>query len=122
MCEISNSDIASFLSLKDDFPTRESKVRNALDFLKKKKNYVLQRSLGTGNFGIVVLATDRYNNECAIKIFINNHEGPIIDAESKAKIIKNVKSPYIVKYIEHFSSKEINSFFLVMEYCSQGNL
>lgn len=41
-------------------------------------------------------------------------------ALNEAKIMKNIQSPYIVKYFNSFIEKE--KFYICMEYCSGGDL
>lgn len=44
----------------------------------------------------------------------------IMKTLNEAKIMKNIASPYIVKYFHSFTEKE--KFYICMEYCSGGDL
>jgi|ERR1712216_398424 len=87
------------------------------------KNYKMGKTLGTGSFATVKLATRKIDQEkFAIKIINKkNLEKEDEDAlESEVTILQNVNHPNIIDLEEVFD--ESKSFYMVMEVCSGGEL
>jgi serine/threonine protein kinase len=105
-----------------------------------QEKYVIERFLGAGNFGSVYLLQDQTKNikyifqifgfhkllikACIFLLKLNKRRALKVmtqtefDSETLTEIelLKNVYSPYIIKYYDHFLlDKRI--FHLIMEYC-----
>jgi serine/threonine protein kinase len=83
--------------------------------------YKLERELGKGGFGTVILAReDVSNREVAIKQ-LNSRDGERQRAiVHEIQMVARFNHPNIVSYYHHFSESEL--LFLVMEYCAGGSL
>lgn len=82
------------------------------------KGYLFQSLLGKGTFG-EVWKVSKDSKDYAIKIIENKNSK---DAEMEKKVANNIplSSPFLVKYFNTFNHQ--NALFVVMEYCSHGNL
>ena len=87
------------------------------------KNYIIEKELGRGTYGIVFKAKKKSdNNTYVIKQIslrgLNNSQKDEVKSESE--ILKKIKSKYVVQYYESF--EEENNLYIVMEYCESGDL
>ena len=92
---------------------------------KKIDNYVfsLDDQLGSGSFGRVYKATHLPSNkQFAIKVIdISTADRKFLqNLQNEIKLMKQVDSIYTVKLFDTFLSK--SHFYLITEYCSQGDL
>lgn len=89
----------------------------------KLRDYVIDRRLGTGTYAIVYKATSTKNNEIvAIKCIKKNglNKTSTENLLREIKILKNIKQEYIVQ-LKDFQWDE-SYIYLIMEYCSGGDL
>ena len=107
--------------------------------------YEILRILGKGNYGSVVLASrplldpvgsrgdfsaDKYNDKIATKSLCviksvkhtRKRDGANVDAIKEVHILKDLKHPCIVEYIDSFFNEAETRLFIVMAYCDSGNL
>ena len=87
------------------------------------KNYIIEKELGKGTYGIVYKATKKDDNKiCVIKQIslqgLNQAQKNEVKLESE--ILKSINSKYVVKYYDSF--EEENNLNIVMEYCDSGDL
>ena len=86
--------------------------------------YQEKKVIGKGNFGSATLVTrkdDPDKLQIAKKINLGNmEEKDRISAENEAKLLKELKHPHIVEYIENYI--EDDTFIIIMEYCEEGDL
>ena len=87
------------------------------------KKYEILSKLGSGSFGSVYLAINKYTNEkVAMKQIKKSSANLLSDGEitDEIEILKNLDHPDIVRIIESFNTK--NSYILITEYCEGGEL
>ena len=87
------------------------------------KKYEILSKLGSGSFGSVYLARNKYTNEkVAMKQIKKSTVNLLSDGEitDEIEILKNLDHPDIVRIIESFNTK--NSYILITEYCEGGEL
>ena len=87
------------------------------------KKYEILSKLGSGSFGSVYLARNKYTNEkVAMKQIKKSSANLLSDGEitDEIEILKNLDHPDIVRIIESFNTK--NSYILITEYCEGGEL
>ena len=87
------------------------------------KKYEILSKLGSGSFGSVYLARNKYTNEkVALKQIKKSSANLLSDGEitDEIEILKNLDHPDIVRIIESFNTK--NSYILITEYCEGGEL
>ena len=87
------------------------------------KKYEVLSKLGSGSFGNVYLARNRFTDEkVALKQIKKSSANLLSDGEIKdeIEILKNLDHPDIVRIIESFNTK--NSYILITEYCEGGEL
>ena len=87
------------------------------------KNYVIEKELGKGTYGVVYKAKKKSdNNIYVIKklslLGLNTQQKNEVKLESE--ILKTIKSKYVVQYYESFEEQE--NLYIVMEYCECGDL
>jgi len=87
------------------------------------KNYIIEKELGKGTYGIVYKAKKKVDNkEYVIKQIslkgLNNSQ--IKEVKLESDVLKSIDSKYVVKYYESF--EEENKLNIVMEYCESGDL
>ena len=103
--------------------------------------YQLLRLLGRGNFGSVHLAENMQlnaasgflgetddeegeDNLCVIKIAINRaaKPGSHIEALQEARVLRKLRHPCIVQFMDSFLSADHHTLYIAMEYCDSGVL
>ena len=87
------------------------------------KKYEILSKLGSGSFGNVYLARNKYTDEkVALKQIKKSSANLLSDGEIKdeIEILKTLDHPDIVRIIESFNTK--NSYILITEYCEGGEL
>ena len=87
------------------------------------KKYKILSKLGSGSFGNVYLAINKFTNEkVALKQIKKSTANLLSDGEIKdeIEILKKLDHPDIVRIIESFNTK--NSYILITEYCEGGEL
>ena len=97
-------------------------INEISEYLPSKKYKILSK-LGSGSFGNVYLAQNRYTKEkVAMKIIKKANKDLLSDGEIKDEIdiLKTLEHPDIVRIIESFNTKD--SYVLVTEYCEGGEL
>lgn len=93
------------------------------------REYVIEKKLGVGTYGIVYLVSKKLESSPSknkefyvikqISLFgLNSSE--IKEVKFEASILSQIKSIYIVKYLDSF--EENNNLNIVMEYCDGGDL
>lgn len=95
-----------------------TKYKNFFDY------YQLDKTLGTGQFGLVKLGKNLRNGKLvAVKILEKENIKTKDDwdlIKTEIDILKHSKHPNIVKFFDHFENSDY--IFLVMEYLNNGNL
>ena len=97
-------------------------ITDISEFLPSKK-YKIVDKLGSGSFGKVFLAENKYTKEkVAMKEIKKSNKDLLSDGEIKDEIdiLKSLDHPDIVRIIESFNTKD--SYVLVTEYCEGGEL
>ena len=97
-------------------------ITDISEFLPKKKYEILDK-LGSGSFGKVYLARNKYTKEkVAMKEIKKSNKDLLSDGEIKdeIEILKSLDHPDIVRIIESYNTKD--SYVLVTEYCEGGEL
>ena len=97
-------------------------ITDISEFLPSKKYKILDK-LGSGSFGKVFLAQNKYTKEkVAMKEIKKANKDLLSDGEIKDEIdiLKSLDHPDIVRIIESFNTKD--SYVLVTEYCEGGEL
>ena len=87
------------------------------------KKYEILSRLGSGSFGNVYLARNKFTDEkVALKQIKKSSANLLSDGQIKdeIEILKNLDHPDIVRIIETFNTK--NSYILITEYCEGGEL
>ena len=96
--------------------------------MKKKKvgNYLLQRELGRGNFGVVYYAV-KINakgedlREYAVKSITKKviQSNAYLDKllKTEVMIMQSIRNPHVMRLYDYFVSE--NNYYLVMNYCNQ---
>ena len=130
----------------------EDELQMALNTNNVNKNkllhgYEVLRILGKGNYGSVVLASrppgavqngndgegdhgnedgEEYFNKnlCVIKSVkhTRKRDGANVDAIKEVYVLKDLKHPCIVEYIDSFFNESETRLFIAMAYCDSGNL
>ena len=87
------------------------------------KKYEILSKLGSGSFGNVYLARNKFTDEkVALKQIKKSSANLLSDGEIKdeIEILKKLDHPDIVRIIESFNTR--NSYILITEYCEEGEL
>lgn len=91
------------------------------------KQFVIEEEIGKGSFAVVFkghLITDNDKTPVAIKIVpkskLNNNQKLLENLEIEISILKKIKHNHIVSLID--CQRTFNNFYLIMEYCSLGDL
>ena len=95
-----------------------------MEVFKSKPNFKIIKKVGGGSFGLVYKVLDKNDNKFyAIKrVELNDqNKDNIKEVEKEAKILKEIKSDNVVKYIDYFYEEE-DSFNIVMEFCEYSDL
>ena len=114
---------SSFLSDGESFISISNKL--FIDEIKESpfKKYEILSKLGSGSFGNVYLARNKFTDEkVALKQIKKSTSNLLSDGEIKdeIEILKTLDHPDIVRIIESFNTK--NSYILITEYCEGGEL
>lgn len=93
-------------------------------------NYVLERKIGSGQYGDVFKGYNKLNREdVAIKAIkresLKGTHGPNAGKfsellENEIKVLKSCDNPNIIKLYD--LKKTANNFYLILEYCNEGDL
>ena len=97
-------------------------INDIIDYLPSKKYKILSK-LGSGSFGKVFLAQNKYTKEkVAMKQIKKSNKDLLSDGKIRDEIdiLKKLDHPDIVRIIESFNTKD--SYVLVTEYCEGGEL
>ena len=97
-------------------------INDISEYLPSKKYKILSK-LGSGSFGKVFLAQNKFTKEkVAMKEIKKANKDLLSDGEIKDEIdiLKSLDHPDIVRIIESFNTKD--SYVLVTEYCEGGEL
>ena len=89
------------------------------------EGYELGRQLGHGSFGRVWKGTRKSDGETvAIKEIdfgtMLRHQKELLVNE--VNVLRKLKSPHIVRYVDRYLNKAAKTIFIVMEYCPGGDL
>ena len=114
---------SSFLSDGESSVSISNKL--FIDEIKKSPStkYELLSKLGSGSFGNVYLARNKFTDEkVALKQIKKSSSNLLSDGEIKdeIEILKKLDHPDIVRIIESFNTR--NSYILITEYCEGGEL
>ena len=114
----------SFLSDDESSISISNKLffNDIIQYLPTKKYKIISK-LGSGSFGKVYLAQNKYTKEkVAMKVIKKANKELLSDGEinDEIEILKKLDHPDIVRIIESFNTKD--SYVLVTEYCEGGEL
>ena len=87
------------------------------------REYIIQKTLGKGSYGIVYKVQKQNTNEIYVlkRIPLKGlSEKEISEVRQEAKILSSINSDFVVKYFDSF--EENNNINIVMEYCDKGDL
>jgi NIMA (never in mitosis gene a)-related kinase len=89
------------------------------------KYEVVKEELGRGSYGRIQLI--KHIETGKLYVWKKVHYGNMSDKEkehliSEVQILHSLKHENIVRYKEHFNEKACKTIFIVMEYCSEGDL
>ena len=92
----------------------------------RKSDFEKVKTLGRGGFGEAVLVRDKEKNDVYVlkRVGINSKRDLKL-AISEAQLLRSLKHPNIIRYIDHFIEFEtdgIINLYLVMEYAKCGDL
>lgn len=97
-------------------------VLEAQKFL-SEKGYELERMLGCGSSGAVMLAQNIKNrSKVAIKMVLIENNNQSLSFTEEFFNLKKLKSPYIASLLDSLSDPENRYLFFVMNYEENGNL
>jgi NIMA (never in mitosis gene a)-related kinase 2 len=90
-----------------------------------KDDYEILETIGTGSFGKVRRV--RRKSDSAILVWKEINFGKMSEKEkgqlvAEVNILQGLKNPYIVKYYDRIVDKSLTTIYIVMEYCSNGDL
>ena len=94
-----------------------------MEFFKSKPNFKIIKKVGGGSFGLVYKVLDKNDNKFyAIKrVELNDqNKNNIKEVENETKILKEIKSNNVVRYIDCFY--EEGTFNIIMEFCEYSDL
>ena len=95
-----------------------------MEVFKSKPNFKIIEVVGGGSFGLVYKVKDSNDNKFyaikRVKLTDENKDN-IKKVEYEAKILKEIKSDNVVKYIDYFYEED-DSFNIVMEFCEYSDL
>ena len=95
-----------------------------MEVFKSKPNFKIIEIVGAGSFGFVYKVKDSNDNKFyaikRVKLTDENKDN-IKKVEYEAKILKEIKSDNVVKYIDYFYEED-DSFNIVMEFCEYSDL
>ena len=89
------------------------------------ENYEIQRRLGRGSFGSVMLATRKKDGK---NVAIKEIDYSNMDRKKKKMLVNEVNAlkalnnKHIVRYFDRIINREQKLMYIVMEYCEQGDL
>ena len=81
------------------------------------KNYIIEKELGKGTYGVVYKAKNKNDNKIYVikQISLEGLTKPQKDeVKLESEILKKIKSKYVVQYYDSF--EEENKLNIVMEY------
>lgn len=87
------------------------------------KNYIIEKELGKGTYGVVYKAKKKSDNNTYVikQISLQGLTNPQkSEVKLESDILKKIKSKYVVQYYDSF--EEENKLNIVMEYCECGDL
>ena len=87
------------------------------------KDYIIEKTLGKGSYGIVYKVQKKNTNEIYVikQIPLKGlTTKEITEVRQEAKILSSINSDFVVKYYDSF--EENNKINIVMEYCDEGDL
>ena len=93
------------------------------------ENYVLERKIGSGQFGDVYKGYNRLNNQdVAVKVVQRKlikgkkkYSGKFNQLlENEIKVLRTCNNENIIKLYD--IKKTANNFYLILEYCNEGDL
>jgi serine/threonine protein kinase len=86
-----------------------------------EQHFMLLELLGEGNFGLVYKAYHKLSgNIVAIKVVPISSD--IDSLRKEIAILRDCKSPYIVRYFGCYLKKSTGELWLVLEYCNAGSV
>ena len=114
---------SSFLSEGESYISISNKLFIDENNESPSQKYEIISKLGSGSFGSVYLAKNKYTNEkVAMKQIKKSSQNLLSDGEitDEIEILKTLDHPDIVRIIESYVTK--NSYILITEYCEGGEL
>ncbi len=86
-------------------------------------NYVLERKIGSGQFGDVYKGYNKLNNmdiaiKCVKRASLKGKFHELL--ENEIKVLRSCNNENIIKLYD--IKKTANNFYLMLEYCNEGDL
>ncbi|KAL4506048.1 hypothetical protein ABPG72_013809 [Tetrahymena utriculariae] len=98
------------------------RITKGQEYLKQFDIYI-QKILGNGQFGIVFQGYDQQNKRSiAIKLIFGQNESFVQEYINEAQLARQINSKFVVKMYDQFYDQENKNYFIVYEYCEEGNL
>lgn len=88
-----------------------------------KENYEILKKIGEGAFGEVFIARNKITGVIrALKQIEKNKTVNDSSLQNEILVLKKLNHPYIVKLFEFYSDNEDDYYYLISEFCSDGDL
>ena len=89
------------------------------------ENYIKLCDIGKGNFGTV--SKIKWKSDGKLMVWKELHYGNMSDKEkqqvvTEVNILRELKHPHIVKYIDRILDKEKQIIYIIMEFCEKGDM
>ncbi|XP_016428203.1 probable serine/threonine-protein kinase DDB_G0280717 [Sinocyclocheilus rhinocerous] len=88
----------------------------------EEHGYTMQEEVGRGGSGRVFLVTNSDGDPYVIKQMNSRDRMELDRVQQEVMILKTINCGYIVSYVDSFEDKEVQLFYIVMEYCAGSDL
>ncbi|RXN32934.1 serine threonine- kinase Nek4-like protein [Labeo rohita] len=88
----------------------------------EKHGYTIKEEVGRGATGIVFLVTKGEKDQFVVKQMNSRDRKELATVKKEIEILMKLIHGYIVSYVDSFEDKQSGLFYIVMEYCTGGDL